>query len=171
MRVVPPVIAEKLLVAGILVLTPLAMRYAATAVASRGYYLGYLAIPFAANWFLHGGEYNFCIGVALAFFTMGYWIRRQGRLTGRETALLTFMLCALYVSHIVALAVTCLCLGTLVAWSAVIDATNLGSAPRFILPCLWRRGRGLAMAAFPFWGSSSHTRSAPTGDTSPATRS
>src|SRR5205823_5187367 len=63
MTIVPALIAEKLLVSGIVLL----FEYAMWRVAGP---LAFMTFPFAYSLFLQMGFYNFCIGVALCFIVI-----------------------------------------------------------------------------------------------------
>jgi hypothetical protein len=78
MTVVPPVIAEKILVSGIVLLFLCGIWLFAGAVGESGRAVAFFAFPFAYNLPLQMGFYNFCIGAALYFVT--------GRLVGHATA-------------------------------------------------------------------------------------
>lgn len=97
MSVFPPLIAEKLLVSGIVLLFLYAMwRYAGACAltddveASRA--VAFIAFPFAYHLLLQMGFYNFAIGAALYFLVLAAWW--EGRLVGA-----TLLLLACYFSH------------------------------------------------------------------------
>src|SRR3954447_7853707 len=70
MTVFPPLIAEKLLVSGIVLLFLYAVwRYAG----EEGRPYAFIAFPFAYNLLFQMGFYNFCIGAALFFLVVAVW--------------------------------------------------------------------------------------------------
>ena len=121
-RFVSPLVAEKLIVSAYVVLLPLAVRYALIGVGAGSGMLAWLVLPFVPNVFLHLGFYNFCHSLALFFFVVGYWIRRQDAWTLRSGAGFAALVLATYCAHIVALVMAGLTIGCLLVWSAIGEA-------------------------------------------------
>src|SRR6516162_5449774 len=89
MVVAPPLIAEKVLLTGYLILLPVSLRYALNAVRPGAGALALLAFPLTPNLFYHMGFHNFCYSLALFFFVVGYWLKHRDHLGWRETATLS----------------------------------------------------------------------------------
>ncbi len=97
MSVVPPLLAEKLLVSGIVLLFLYAMwRYAgalAETTDEAGRPAAFLAFPFAYHLLLQMGFYNFAIGAALYFLVLAVWWEKR-------LAATALLLLACYFSHL-----------------------------------------------------------------------
>lgn len=99
LTMVPPLIAEKLLVSGIVLLFLYGIWLFAGAVDEARRPFAFLAFPFAYNLPLQMGFYNFCIGAALYFVIVAVWWRRRDRADGRTIALTAVLLVLCYFSH------------------------------------------------------------------------
>jgi hypothetical protein len=96
MSVVPPLIAEKLLVTGIVVLFLTAVW---TYSGEEGQPYAFFAFPFAYNVLFHLGFYNFLIGLGLYFLIVAVWWRRRDQPNARTIALVAALLVLCYFSH------------------------------------------------------------------------
>ena len=76
--VVPPLIADKIILTLCVALFPLSARYALGAIRSEARSLAFLAIPLAYNWPLNMGFYNFTLGTIVFFFAVGFWAAKEG---------------------------------------------------------------------------------------------
>lgn len=103
MLIVRPWVAEKLLITLYIVLLPLSARYAVRAVSRGGSFLAFLSFPLIYSLALHKGLYNFCLGLPLYFYFVGFWLRRRGRFNARGMAVLLGLSLLLYFAHVVAL--------------------------------------------------------------------
>ena len=99
MTIVPPVIAEKLLLSGIVLLFLYGIWLFAGAVDESRRPFAFVAFPFAYNLPLQMGFYNFCIGAALYFVIVAVWWRRRDRPDGRTIAITATLLLLCYFSH------------------------------------------------------------------------
>lgn len=121
MFVVPPSVAEKLMLSGYVILLPLALRYAVRAVRPEAHFLAVLAFPFVPNLFLHMGFYNFCYSLPLFFFVVGYWLRHRDRFGWREALGLMLLGLLLYFGHLVSLAAAWVLIGVVALWLTALD--------------------------------------------------
>ncbi len=142
MVVAPPVVAEKLLVSGYVLLLLFACWYLAGAVDPARRFYAFLGFPFVFNAALALGFYNFCLSVALFLIALGYWWRHRERPAPRPALVLSCLLLACYFAHIVSLLLAVAAIGVL--WAATLRADN------------WRRHlRHLAVLApqlaLPLW--------------------
>ena len=94
MTVVPPLIAEKILVSGIALLFLCAMW-----MYSEGRPWCFFAVPFTYNLLLQAGFYNFSIGCALYFVIVAIWWRRREQADWRTIAIIAVLLIVCYFSH------------------------------------------------------------------------
>jgi hypothetical protein len=111
--VVPPVLAEKLLVSLYIVLFPLAVRYATGAIRRSARPLGFLAFPMLYSYLLGQGFYNFCLSMAAFFAIVGYWAKNRDRLDVRRGIVLFLLSVLLYLCHLFSLVMACAVLGVL----------------------------------------------------------
>jgi hypothetical protein len=116
LEITHPVLAEKILIAAFVLLFPLSVRYALRAVAIEAAPLAVLAFPFVYSWPLHMGFFNFCWGLPLFFFLIGYWIRHRQALGLRQGIDIAALSLVLWAAHVVPLV---LALAVIAAWGAV----------------------------------------------------
>jgi hypothetical protein len=119
-QAVPPVLAEKLLVAAFVLGLPLAARRALAAIRPDARFLAVLTLPFTYSWLLHMGFYNFCLSLPLFFLALASWLRDRVS-TGGALLRLAGWTTLLYFTHPVALAAAAALLLALAAWSGVVD--------------------------------------------------
>ena len=109
MFLVPPLIAEKILLSLCIALAPISLFYFLRAIAggnaktpfgSGNQALGLLGFLFAYNYLLHMGFYNFAISVPLFFFILGYWWRHQESMSPANIGVFYALMILLYFCHI-----------------------------------------------------------------------
>lgn len=134
MMVVPPLIAEKLLVSGIVLLFLYAIwRYAGAADESRQVF-AFLAFPFAYNLLLQQGFYNFCISAALYFLVLAVWWKRRDTPDARTIAVVAGLLLLCYFSHPMS---TILAIGSIgILWLATLPGRPLAIHARHLVSLL-----------------------------------
>ena len=147
----PPLVAEKVLVAAFVVGLPLAARRALTAVRPDAGFLAVLTLPFIYTWLLHMGFYNFCLSLPVFFLAVASWVRERA---ASRAGLLRLMgwLTLLYFAHPVSLFLAAALLLTLAAWAGVTDlleARRLGLAMRYAARQAVRRMAWTALAFAP----------------------
>jgi hypothetical protein len=128
LSVARPALAEKLLLAGYVILLPLSVRYALRSVDSRAGALAVLAFPFVFNWPLHMGFYNFCLSLPLFFLTVGYCVRCRFRFSRGGLAVLAGSGILLYFAHIVGLVMAVAVVAIVGSWSLALDAAFAGQS-------------------------------------------
>lgn len=107
--VLPPLVAEKVLVSLYLVGLPLALAYFLAAIDASG--AAALGLLLLWNRCLFLGFYNYCLGLGLLFLTLGWFLRlRDDDLGPRSTVGLSALLVASYFTHLVAFGLTAFCL-------------------------------------------------------------
>ncbi|HEX5272281.1 MAG TPA: hypothetical protein VFW33_17410 [Gemmataceae bacterium] len=117
MTVMPPLVAEKVLLTGYVVLLPLGLRYALDGVRAGAGWLAVLAFPLLHHFLYHMGFYNFVWSLALFGFVVGYYLRHHERFGVRETLTLAALAALTYFCHPVGLAVAMMAVGLLaLAW-------------------------------------------------------
>lgn len=121
MTFLPPLIAEKVLLSGYVILLPLAVRYALNGVRPGAGWLAVLSFPFAQHFLYHMGFHNFCYSLAVLFLVAGYWLRHAERFGIRQTLTLAALVVLLYFCHLVAVVMALMLVGTLAPGWAVLD--------------------------------------------------
>jgi hypothetical protein len=117
MTVLPPLVAEKVLLTGYLVLLPLGLRYALEGVRAGAGWLAVLAFPLLHHFLYHMGFYNFCYSLGLFGFVVGYYLRHHEHFGVRQTLILGALAVLTYFCHAVGLAAAMLAVGVLaLAW-------------------------------------------------------
>jgi hypothetical protein len=81
------------------------------------------------TWFLWMGFYNFYLGIVLAPFAIGFYIRRGGKLTTRAAITLAFAMALLFFVHLLAAAVSLLVLGIIALWLHVVGPALWTKSP------------------------------------------
>ncbi|HYE20490.1 MAG TPA: hypothetical protein VEA69_18730 [Tepidisphaeraceae bacterium] len=107
MYVVPPTVAEKVLVSLYVVGLAAGMRYAVRAIRPRAGAVAWVALPMTYSFLLGQGFYNFCLSLAAYLFTVGFWFRHHGRTDLKRGAGLFALSVVLYACHLFALVVAC----------------------------------------------------------------
>jgi hypothetical protein len=103
MSIVPPLVAEKILLSSYVILLPLSTFYALRAIRPTAGLLTLVVSPFIYNRLLHMGFYNFSYSLVLFFFVLGYWLRYRDRLTHHRILTIAFLSLLLYFCHLVSL--------------------------------------------------------------------
>jgi hypothetical protein len=148
MYAVPPLVAEKLLVSGYVLLFLGGAWYLAGAVHPGERWPAFLAFPFAHNQLFQYGFYNFSIGVAVFLFILGFWWRRREKPDLRFAVGINLLLGLCWFSHILPfilalLAIAVLWLASLrrAAWRRHLLHVPI-LAPQMILPLWFFRVQG-----------------------------
>ena len=100
MYVVPPLVAEKILLSIIIGLLPLSMFYFLDAVHKGKNLYGFLGFLFSYHYLLHMGFYNFALSVPLFFFALGYFMKHKEEMSLNKIAILNFLAIFIYFCHI-----------------------------------------------------------------------
>ena len=120
--VFPPLIAEKLLLSGYVILLPLGARYALRALDPESEFLALLAFPFVYNYLLSMGFYNFVYSLPIFFFVVGRWLKDRGMLTPAAVARLAVLNLVLFFSHLVSLVMALGLIALLGLWLTALEA-------------------------------------------------
>ena len=91
---------EKLLLSGHVVLFALSALYALRSVGRGSGFLTLLALPFALNYLVHMGFWNFSLGVSLSLLLIGFVFRRRGRVGRRDWGILCGLSLLTLVAHV-----------------------------------------------------------------------
>ena len=99
----PPVIAEKVFLTIAIGMVPFAFFYFLNAVhkdRNGQYVYAWLGFPFAYNYLLYMGFYNFQLSISFFFFSFGFWWKHKDSMQIRQLACLYVLLLLTYLSHI-----------------------------------------------------------------------
>ena len=118
MFVVPPLVAEKLLVSGYVLLFLGGAWYLLGSVRPGERWLAFLAFPFAYNQLFQFGFYNFSISLAFFFFAVGCWWRNRARPGLAFAGKINLLLLLCYFSHILSFVLALAAIGIL--WLATL---------------------------------------------------
>jgi hypothetical protein len=110
LSLIPMLVAEKVFLSGYVILLPISVRYAVSAVRPDSAFLAVLAFPFVYNYLFHMGFYSFSYGLPMFFFFSGYWLKHRDWFTFYKTIILAVLSLLLYFSHIVTMAAAFLAL-------------------------------------------------------------
>ena len=102
--VFPPVIAEKVLLTIAIGMVPIAFLYFFNAVhkdeKGKPPVYAWLGFPFAYNYLLYMGFYNFQLSISFFFFSFGFWWKHKDDMQVRYLVWLYVLLLLTYLSHI-----------------------------------------------------------------------
>jgi hypothetical protein len=118
MFVVPPLVAEKLLVSGYVLLFLGGAWYLTGSVRPGERWLAFLAFPFAYHQLFQFGFYNFSISLALFLFVLGCWWRNRESPGLAFAAKINLLLWLCYFSHILSFTLALAAIGVL--WLATL---------------------------------------------------
>jgi hypothetical protein len=104
MYIIPPLIAEKILLTVYIILMAVGMLYLLNAVGKDRTPLVFIGLPLIYNYLLLMGFYNFVISVALFIISIGYWYKHFQTFNVKNTVILAILLVILYFCHAVSLA-------------------------------------------------------------------
>ncbi|HYI08257.1 MAG TPA: hypothetical protein VEK57_04230 [Thermoanaerobaculia bacterium] len=107
MTVVPPLIAEKLFVSGIVLLLLAGAWLLATANGNEGAVYAFLAFPFCWSQSLAAGFYNYALSIGVYLVILAVFWRRRDRTTVANIALIALLLVVCYFTHPLAAGYAC----------------------------------------------------------------
>ena len=99
MYIVPPMVAEKILLSIAIALVPLSLFYLLRAVDQKNALFSLLGFIYAYNNLLHMGFYNFALSVSVFLFTLGYWWKHREGIQLHHIAILNALLILTYFTH------------------------------------------------------------------------
>ena len=99
--IMSPLCAEKVVLSLYVVGFALGFAYFLHAVRPQALWLPLLALPLAFNRCLWMGFYNYCLGMVLFWWILGYFLRRQEHWRWRDTVVLMAMSLLIYFAHLV----------------------------------------------------------------------
>lgn len=149
----PPLVAEKTLVSGYLVLFPLAAVYALRGFRAGTEFVAFAAVALSSNFFLYMGFYNFLYGVVAFLFLLGYWARHRDKFAWKQSFWLSVLSLICYFCHLFSFAMALGFVGVLTLCFGADEFLRTGaeeqSTPRKLLTIFRRRGAGPVLAFLP----------------------
>src|SRR6185295_15449416 len=145
-------------------LLPLSVRYALKAIDRRAVFLSVLSFPFLYNFLFQMGFFNFCFSLAAFFFSLGFWLRNQERMTPVRIAILALLVLWVYFCHPVTLVMTVVALLALAGWRMPKTGSRrwllgpvLASLPALVLMISFvGRRAGATISMLPLWAKVKH---------------
>lgn len=122
MLAVPPLVAEKLVVSGYVLLFLGGAWYLAGSVRPEERWPAFLAFPFVCHQYFQYGFYNFSIGLALYLFAVGFWWRHRGQPDLAFAVKINLLLVLCWLSHILSFGVSLVSIAVL--WLATLRKDN-----------------------------------------------
>jgi len=114
MYIVPPLIAEKILLTVYVILMASGILYLLNVVKNNRTPLAFIGLPFTYNYLLLMGFYNFAISVALFIIAICYWWKHFPFFKIKNAIMLAILLVILYFSHAVSLVIAIFSIGVMV---------------------------------------------------------
>ena len=146
MYLVPPLIAEKLLVSICIILLPISIRFGLGVIDPKARFLAFLGFPFAYSSLLHDGLYNFCLSLPVFFFVWGCWLKQRDKPTVWKSLGLGGLCILLYFCHLISLVMAGLGI------AVMLVAESLGTGPGGAGKLVRRRWLFPALAILPCFG-------------------
>lgn len=157
-------LAEKILLTAYVLLLPLSVRYTLKAIDRRATFLSVLSFPFLYNFLFQMGFFNFCFSLAAFFFSLGFWLRNQERMTPARIAILALLILWVYFCHPVTLVMAVVALLTLAVWRTLKTGSGrwllgplLACLPALVLMISFvGRRAGATVSMLPLWAKVKH---------------
>ncbi|MBD3184215.1 hypothetical protein GF312_18160 [Candidatus Poribacteria bacterium] len=111
MYVVPPLVSEKLLLTGYVILMAFSALYFVNSVGKGRIPLAFLAFFFIYNYISLMGFYNFSLGFGMFMLVLGYWWRRFDDFGVKNAVVLGILFLILYFCHPLPLVMAAFCIG------------------------------------------------------------
>lgn len=138
MQIFPPLLAEKILLSGYVVLLPFALRYALRSTAPEASVLSFLAFPMIYHLPLHLGLYNFTFGMAFFLFSFGFWVRHSEKASLGVFFGHLFLSLLAYFTHLFSLAISCAAIAFTTFGTTALDLLRQRRDQAFDPGLLWR---------------------------------
>lgn len=132
-RLMPALVAERIMVVALVIALPLAGWYAARAVRPDGGPVAFLLLPLSIGYFQHAGYDSFCVGLVLFLVTVGWWLRHRDDGGVRPYVVLIVLLVLTYLAHLVALAMTVGLLAVVTAWEMFTNSDRRRGSRRLVM--------------------------------------
>ena len=111
MHIMPPRVAEKIILSFCVGLLPLSILYLLRAIDPENIVFSLFGFILSYSFLLNMGFYGFCLGVSLCLFALGYWWRRRETIRWQHVIILQLLLVITYFTHITACLMLLIALG------------------------------------------------------------
>lgn len=118
-------VAGKVFLSLNVVLLPLSLRYFSSCLERPTRYYQWIGFLFIYSYCFNEGFMNFCIGIPVYFFVLGYWLRNRDSSSGGVRAVIGVLFILTYFAHIVAVIV--------LLWSVAVLAVTETRNPKILL--------------------------------------
>jgi len=150
MYLVPPLIAEKMLLTGYIILMAGGMLYMLNVVERGRTPLAFLGFPFIYYHLLLIGFYNYSLSIGFLMLSIGYWWKHFDDFNIKNTIVLTLLLTALYFCHPVGIVLGMFSIGVIAIFRLLPKFTKwkqallgfLSTLPSIALMIYYLRTRG-----------------------------
>jgi len=142
MYLVPPLIAEKILLTVYVILMAVGMLYLLNAAGKDRAPLIFIGFPFIYNYLFLMGFYNFALSTALFVISIGYWLKHFLTFNVKNTVILAVLLIILYFCHAVSLVLALLSIGVMAILSLVSfsnEEESVTSVRKFLHRIRWKQ--------------------------------
>ena len=148
LSIVPPLIAEKILMTAYIILLPISVRYILTVYGPESKFLAILSFLFIFNFPFHLGFYSFCCSLPFFFFVLGYWLKYKERFTPKRVIYFTLLVTLLFFLHISSFVLTGMAIGFLFSWRVFLSFIEQIRQRRSSLYKLLREFRSTFISTF-----------------------
>jgi len=129
MYIVPPLVAEKILLSIIVISFPLSLFYFLDAIHKGKNIYGFLGFLFSYHFVLFMGFYNSALSVSLYFLTLGYFMKHKEEMRLNNVAILNLLCILTYFCHLLSYALLILSL-------TILSITSFYRKPRRVIGIL-----------------------------------
>ena len=129
MYIVPPLVAQKILLSVIVISFPLSLFYFLDAIHKGKNLYGFLGFLFSSHFVLFMGFYNSALSVPLYFLTLGYFMKHKEEMSLNNVAILNLLCILTYFCHILSYALLILSL-------TILSITSFYRKPRRVMGLL-----------------------------------
>ncbi|MBL8150480.1 MAG: hypothetical protein JNN15_11195 [Blastocatellia bacterium] len=121
LKFLPPLVAEKVLISGYVILFPISVRYALSKIKVETTFLALLSFPFIFNSLFDFGFFYFCYSSVVYFFTIGFWLKQREAFTFKAAFTLSLLALLLYLTHLFSLMAASLTIAVMSIWFTLAD--------------------------------------------------
>jgi hypothetical protein len=146
--VLPVFLAEKILIAILLIGIPFAFRTLLQTISPKNTLYSFLIFPFTHSMFFFFGFFNFCMAILLFLITLNYWLRHEHTIwKAKQIAILTLLIAVTYFSHIVIFGTLLLTIAIQIITTAILSFICKRNEKRFLLMQFIKKTLAITLAA------------------------
>lgn len=118
--ILKPALAEKLLICLYIVSIAIFFRMLVIKINPKAAVASWLIFPFIMSFPLHGGLFNFCLGVSVLLFILGYWQQHRNSINKKNGIILFILMFVLYMCHLFVFITAIFCILFFILWESLI---------------------------------------------------